>query len=407
MAQVGALLRVNGRYIIAASAKVTKLTIRLFGLVRSASVKALLCLAPLTVVVPSLWAQKTAVAPSGVAWHVKGTWQVEGKTADIQTGDALQPGSLLRPDSVAAQHTIIALLPDGQRVMYECFTVDDCARGFRVPSLFHDPESFAVDMLARIRAALIRGDRGFSAASGIHPPLGSPRDEILAVLGPDHQVRVEGLATKLPNGRFTCDIRPFDPGRPNQLHLVLEKTEPFITLPLPSTGLYVVTIYDDRNTPRMQLFLAAISPAQEASFKKSFHDAKDLMQKWNDDFYGWPTHDFQWAYLESLVLDMQPISNSRGAAMPPHGSSPELVTAEPAFSPKAGLLSGDSDIVLHSETPGAVIHYTVDYSQPVATSPIYSAPIVIKGSGLTIKAFAGAPGKKDSPVVTGTFRIRK
>jgi hypothetical protein len=104
---------------------------------------------------------------------------------------------------------------------------------------------------------------------------------------------------------------------------------------------------------------------------------------------------------------MQPITDSPAAAMPPQGSSPELVTAEPAFTPKAGLLAGDSDIVLHSQTPGAVIHYTVDYSQPVATSPVYRAPIVIKGSGLTIKAFAGAEGKKDSAVVTGTFRIRK
>jgi hypothetical protein len=387
----------SGRYII------TAFTIRLFGLVRSASVMVLLCLVPITLTVPSLWAQKTAAAPSGVAWHVKGTWQVEGKGAPIQTGDAVQPGSLLQPDPVAAQHAVIVLLPDGQRIMDECFTVDDCARGFRVPSLYRDPEPFAVDMLARIRAALIRGDRGFSAASGIHPPLGFPRDEILAVLGPDQQVQVEGLATKLPNGRFTCDIRPFDPTRPNQLHLVLQKTATFITLPLPSTGLYVVTIYDDRNTPRMQLFLAAISPAQEASLKKSFHDAKELMQKWNDDFYGWPTHDFQWAYLESLVLDIQPITDSRVAAMP----SPEHVTAEPVFSPKAGLLAGDSDIVLHSETPGAVIHYTVDYSQPVASSPVYRAPIVIKGSGLAIKAFASAPGKKDSPVVTGIFRIRK
>jgi hypothetical protein len=367
----------------------------------------LLCLVPITVALPALWSQITPAPPPGVAWHVKGNWQVEGKEAPLRTGEAVRPGSLLQPDLVAAQHTIIVLLPDGQRVMYECFTVDDCARGFRVPSLYHDPEPFALDMLARIRAALIRGDHGFSAASGIHPPLGFPRDEILAVLGPDHRVRVEGLATKLPNERFTCDIRPFDPARPNQLHLVLEKTAPFLTLPLPSTGLYVVTIYDDRSTPRMQLFLAAIGPAQEASFKKSFHDAKDLMQEWNDSNYGWPAHDFQWAYLESLVLDIQPISDSPSTATPPHGSSPELVTAEPAFSPKAGLLAGDSDIVLHSETPGAVIHYTVDYSQPVATSPIYSAPIVIKGSGLTIKAFASAPGKKDSAVVTGTFRIRK
>jgi hypothetical protein len=365
----------------------------------------LLCLVPITVAVPSLPGQKTAAPPAGVAWYVKGTWKVEGKGAPIQTGDALQPGSLLQPDPVAAQHTVIVLLPDGQRDMYECFTIDDCARGFRVPSLYRDPEPFAIDMLARIRAALIRGDRGFSAAAGIHPPLGFPRDEILAVLGPDNQVRVEGLATKLPNGRFTCDIRPFDPARPNQLHVVLEKTAPFITLPLPSTGLYAVTIDDDRNTPRMQLFLTAISPAQEASFKKSFHDAKELMQKWNDDFYGWPTHDFQWAYLESLVLDMQP--EAHAAAAPPHGSSPERVTGEPAFTPKAGSLAGDTDIVLHSDTAGAVIHYTVDYSQPVSASPVYSAPIVIKGSGLTIKAFASAPGKKDSAVVTGTFRIRK
>jgi hypothetical protein len=404
---VGALLRISGRYIIAASVIVTMLTTRLFGLARSMSGSVLLCLVPITVAVPSVWSQITPAAPSGVAWHVKGTWQVEGKGAPLQTGDAVQPGSLLQPDPVAAQHTVIVLLPDGQRVMYECFTVDDCARGFRVPSLYLDPEPFAIDMLARIRAALVRGDSGFSAASGIHPPLGFPRDEILAVLGPDNQVRVEGLATKLPNGSFTCDIRPFDPAHPNQLHLVLEKTAPFITLPLPSTGLYVVTIYDDRNTPRVQLFVAAISAAREASFKKSFHDAKQLMQKWNDDFYGWPTHDFQRAYLESIVLDLQPKNDSPGAGAPPIHPSPELVTAEPAFIPKAGLLPGDSDIVLHCETPGAVIHYTADYSQPVAISPVYSAPIVIKGSGLTIKAFASAPGKKDSAVVTGTFRIRK
>jgi Fn3 associated len=395
----------SGRYIIAAPVKVTRLAALLFSLARSTCGKLLLCLLPINLALPSLCAQKNAAPPAGVAWQVKGNWQVKDKGAPIRTGDALQPGSLLQPDPVAAQHTVIVLLPDGQRVMYECFTVDDCARGFRVPSLYGDPEPFAVDMLARIRAALIRGERGFSAAAGIHPPLGFPRDEILATLGPDHQVRLEGLATKLPNGRFTCDIRPFDPGHPSQLHLVLEKTGPFITLPLPSTGLYVVTIVDDRNIPRMQLFLAAISPAQEASFKKSFHDAKELLQKWNDDFYGWPTHDFQWAYLESLVVEMQ--LDVPAAAAPPHSSSPDRVTAEPAFTPKAGSLAGDTDVVLHSGTPGAVIHYTVDYTQPVAASPVYSAPIVIKGSGLTIKAFASAPGKKDSAVVTGIFRIRK
>ena len=90
------------------------------------------------------------------------------------------------------------------------------------------------------------------------------------------------------------------------------------------------------------------------------------------------------------------------------GPSPDPgVVAEPTFSPRPGSLAGDAGIVLQSDTPSAAIHYTVDYSQPVANSPVYSAPIMIKGSGLTIKAFASAPGKKDSAVVTATFRIRK
>jgi hypothetical protein len=51
------------------------------------------------------------------------------------------------------------------------------------------------------------------------------------------------------------------------------------------------------------------------------------------------------------------------------------------------------------------MHYTVDGSQPVSESAVYHAPIMVKGTELTIKAFASAKGKKDSPVVTGIFRI--
>jgi hypothetical protein len=47
----------------------------------------------------------------------------------------------------------------------------------------------------------------------------------------------------------------------------------------------------------------------------------------------------------------------------------------------------------------------VDGSQPLDGAAVYRAPIVVKGTALTIKAFASAEGKKDSPVVTGIFRI--
>jgi hypothetical protein len=384
----------------------------------------LFCQLSILASVPSLWALNAPAPAAGVAWQIKGTWQTEGKGRPIQTGDAVEPGALLRPDLAATRHSIVLLLPDGQSVGYSCFTAEDCARGFRVPDLYRAPEPFAVDMLARVRSVLVRGDLGFSAASDAHLPSDLPRDEILTVLGPDNQANVKGLAAKLPNGHFTYDIRPLYPSRQSQFHVLLEKNGPAINLRLPSTGLYVVTIDDNENDPRIRLFLAVVSPAQEANFRKSFNDAKEHMAHWNDDwnndFGGWPIHDFQWAFLESLVTQLQPASVSRGAATGRGVTHKELVssqseasgrlvhgvTAEPTFSPQAGLLPGAANIMLQSQTPDAIIRYTVDTSEPSANSPVYRAPIVIKHAGLVIKAFAAAKGQKDSAVVTGSFRIR-
>jgi hypothetical protein len=83
------------------------------------------------------------------------------------------------------------------------------------------------------------------------------------------------------------------------------------------------------------------------------------------------------------------------------------VAGEPRLSPEPGVFAGDTEVTLHCATPGATIHYTFDGSQPVASSPVYSAPISVKGTELTIKAFASVPGKKDSAVVTGIYRIRE
>jgi hypothetical protein len=88
-------------------------------------------------------------------------------------------------------------------------------------------------------------------------------------------------------------------------------------------------------------------------------------------------------------------------------TSNDGVAREPKFSPEPGVFAGDTEVRLRCATPGAVIHYTFDGSQPVASSPVYTAPISVKGTELTIKAFASAPGKKDSAVVTGIYRIRE
>jgi hypothetical protein len=82
------------------------------------------------------------------------------------------------------------------------------------------------------------------------------------------------------------------------------------------------------------------------------------------------------------------------------------VAGEPRFFPDPGVFAKDTVVTLRSDTPGAIIHYTFDGSQPQASSPVYEAPISVKGTELTIKAFASVPGGKDSAVVTGIYRIR-
>ena len=351
-------------------------------------------------------AQKARETPHGLAWQVKGTWMADGQGEPLRDGDFLLPGSLLEPAAVAGDHSITVLLPDGQRVLYECFAAQDCARGFRVPSLYARPQPFAVDMMARIHSVLAARS---SSRPYTHDASRSAPEETVAVLNTANRVRVAGLLASLPPGHYSYDLRPLDPPGPRQFHIALEKTARSVTLTLPGPGLYILNISDDSSTPRVELFLAAIRPAQAAYFQ-SFRTAKDLMEQWDGDYAGWPIHDFMRAYLQSLMQGSAGVPAGEGAARAT-GQRREAegvdVTPEPRFFPKAGVFDKDIQVTLRCDASQATIHYTVDGSQPVASSPVYEAPIMVKGTELTIKAYAGAAGKKDSAVVTGIFRIRQ
>jgi hypothetical protein len=259
--------------------------------------KVLVCTLLFAMAVGSLQAKK---ANAGLAWQVQGTWQMGGKGTPIRAGEAIAPASLLQPGDTAGDHSIIILLPDGQRFLYECFTVADCARGFRVPSLIHKPDAFAIDMLARIGTVLsAKHATGPDGQRTGHASQIS-RQQAVEVLNAANRVHVAGLIGGLPRGRYTYDLRPLDPTYSPQFHLVLEKMAPSVELPLPALGLYDIIITDALGAPRVDLLLAAIRPAQSVHFQ-SFNRARDLMEKWNDDYAGWPIDDFLRAYLESLM----------------------------------------------------------------------------------------------------------
>lgn len=236
----------------------------------------------------------------GVAWQVRGTWQVDGGATPIRVGDAIQPASLLQPTNTADDHSITIFLPDGQHFLYECFTVADCARSFRVPSLIGKPDGFAVEMLSRIRTSLAARNSDFSNRDRNSLGAQAARDEAVAVLDARNRVQIAGRLAALPQGRYIYDLRPLNPAYPSQFHLAFEKSARSIDLELPAPGLYDITISDAASTPRIDVFLAAITPEQSPAFQ-SFHIANATMKQWNEDYAGWPIDDFLRAYLESLM----------------------------------------------------------------------------------------------------------
>lgn len=77
--------------------------------------------------------------------------------------------------------------------------------------------------------------------------------------------------------------------------------------------------------------------------------------------------------------------------------------AEPLASPPGGVFGPGLGVAL-SAAPGATMHYTMDGSDPDATSPIYSAPIVI-GQTATIRARAYQAGWTESGIAAATFTV--
>lgn len=343
---------------------------------------------------------ETAAVGLGIAWNVRGVWHVDGGQEAVKSGSAIEPGALLQPEVSASPHSITVLLPDGQRILYECFTTQDCARGFRVPALESAPNPFAAEMLARIRAALVQRD--VSTPAKAERPVG--RDEAVAVLSAGNRIVVSGLVSKLSKGSYSYTVRPLGASGPNEGALQFEKDAGPVTLTVPGAGLYAIEIADSLGRPRIDLWLAALAGAKEQTVRAPFDKARAQLADWNEDFQGWPIHEFQREYLLALMHDIKP-----GAEKAPQSAKrPQTgVTAEPEFTPRPGVFNGDVEVALACATPGAVMHYTVDGSQPFDNSPVYHSTIEVKGTALTIKAFAAAPGKKDSAVVTGIFRVRE
>ncbi len=87
--------------------------------------------------------------------------------------------------------------------------------------------------------------------------------------------------------------------------------------------------------------------------------------------------------------------------------TPTSKTTQPVFYPAPGSYSSAQNITITCATPGALIRYTTDGSDPLSSSSSspYSAPVNISVT-TTLKAAAKKEGNDDSAVTSGLYTIK-
>ena len=85
-------------------------------------------------------------------------------------------------------------------------------------------------------------------------------------------------------------------------------------------------------------------------------------------------------------------------------TGPTETVATPTFSPVAGTYTAAQNVTIACATSGADIYYTLDGSNPTASSTKYTGPIAISAT-TTVKAIAVKSGMNNSAVATAAYTI--
>ena len=78
------------------------------------------------------------------------------------------------------------------------------------------------------------------------------------------------------------------------------------------------------------------------------------------------------------------------------------VGATPVFSPAPGTFATPVSVTISSATSGAVLHYTLDGTEPTAVSPVYASPLPVSAN-TTIRARGFAYGYFAGGVAVGVY----
>jgi hypothetical protein len=201
---------------------------------------------------------------------------------------------------------MIILLPDGQRLLCECFEAKICAQGFRVPAITPAPKPPVWDMFVAIRNVLLL--RPVAAETAFPIPVGraemAGNFEMVAPVSPQGEISISPALRVLPTGQYSLSVMkegqpPAASTTPAVQPLDWHSGRPLAQVRVGGVGLYHIRVTDPSYVPRIEIEVLATSPASSLAEATALKQTRETILDWSHTHDGWPLHPFLRVYLES------------------------------------------------------------------------------------------------------------
>jgi hypothetical protein len=246
--------------------------------------------------------------PTGMVWERHGEWHLNGSSDTLRLGEAVPPGGLITAGAEDSTHSMIILLPDGQRLLCECFEARICSQGFRVPSITPAPKPVVWDMFVAVRNVLLLRPKAAEMAFPI--PVGraemAGHFEMVAPVSPQGEISISPALRVLPSGQYSLSVMNEGPQQPASTipaaqPLEWNSRQPVARVRVGGAGLYHIRVTDQAFTPRIEIEVLATSSASSPAEAAGLAQTRETILNWRHTQEGWPLHPFLRVYLESRV----------------------------------------------------------------------------------------------------------
>jgi hypothetical protein len=242
---------------------------------------------------------------SGMVWEKRGDWHLNGSSSALRLGEAIPPGGLVTAGAEGPAHSLVILLPDGRRMLCECYEAKLCAQGFRVPAITPQPQPAVWEMFVAVRNVLLLRP---AAAETAFPTLAgresmAVNSEMVAAVSPQGEISIAPALRVLPSGQYTLrvssDAQATAATPPAVQSLDWSAEQKGAQVRVGGPGLYRIRVSDQTYVQRFDIEVLATPPASLATETAGLTMVRETTLKWTHE--GWPLHDFLRVYLESRL----------------------------------------------------------------------------------------------------------